>query len=113
MARRADRRHLGHMGRLAEPTVRHSPHQRANAVRMAACVLVALAVLSPHPAAADEEAERALLRQSWQQACSHYDETTNWTARQACNLAWFRAHEKGVWQHNLNPHGPVSAGPSS
>ncbi len=85
-----------------------------SAQRLAALpLLAALLSAAPHPAAADDEAERALLRQSWIAACGHYDETTNWTARQACNLAWFRAHERGVWQHNLNPHGPVTAGPSS
>lgn len=84
----------------------------ALAIRCAALPALWLLV-APRAAAADEEAERALLRRSWAEACGHYDEATNWTARQACNLAWFRAHEKGVWQHNLNPHGPPQAGPSS
>ena len=83
------------------------------AVAPAACVIIAMLAAVPAAGATDDEAARALLRKSWEQACGRYDETTNWTARQACNLAWFRANEKGVWEHNLNPHGPAAGGPSS
>ena len=97
-------------GRLPERAGDTSPRR----ARPTACAIIAaLLAVAPAAAAADDEAERALLRKSWEQACAPYDEATNWTARQACNLAWFRAHEKGVWEHNLNPHGPAAAGPSS
>ncbi len=84
----------------------------AHAAAHAAALAAILA--GPYPAmAGDDESERALLQKSWSQACEPYRRVKNWSALEACNLSWFRAHEKAVWHLNLNPHGAAAASPSS
>ena len=52
-------------------------------------------------------AEREALQKSWADTCEHYDSQTQGSALEACNLQWFRDHEKDVWRLDLNPHGAV------
>lgn len=63
--------------------------------------------------AADRDAERAQLEKSLLSACKNFDSERDWAALDACNRAWFRKHEKAVWELNLNPHGKTTGKPSS
>ncbi len=80
---------------------------------IASSAAMAASLLSTAPAFSSDDAERAQLEKSWAEACERFDDQTEWSARRDCNAAWFREHEKAVWQLNLNPHGRAAVAPPS
>ena len=100
------------------PAVHSAPRIAPRIARWIVGAIALSAVVSGgvRPAAAtDEQSERAQLERSLSGACKNFDSERDWAALDKCNRAWFRAHERAVWQLNLNPHarGKIVNKPSS
>ena len=73
-------------------------------------LIVAFPVLAQAP---DADMARQRILGSLATACRQFSGDDQWRQLDACNAAWFRAHEEEVWRLNVNPHAPHASGPSS